>query len=103
MLQDNCPYRANPGQENSETENSDKYGDACDNCPYVSNPTQLDTDGDGMGKKRQQYHSELVFSLLIFQTTLKMLAMVLLFRVRFFFDLKKKATNAIRMPMETGF
>ena len=44
---DNCPYVANPGQE--DTGDGDGVGDACDNCPTVANPGQEDHDGDGTG------------------------------------------------------
>lgn len=43
---DDCPYVADPGQENAD---GDEHGDACDNCPTVRNPGQFDGDGDGLG------------------------------------------------------
>ena len=43
---DNCPYTANPGQSDADT---DDAGDACDNCLSVNNPDQKDTDHDGLG------------------------------------------------------
>jgi hypothetical protein len=46
MPTDNCETVANPGQENSDT---DDLGDACDNCPDHDNPSQSDGDGDGIG------------------------------------------------------
>jgi hypothetical protein len=45
--EDNCPYDANPGQEDSG--DGDGVGDVCDNCPGDSNPNQTDTDTDGWG------------------------------------------------------
>lgn len=43
---DNCPYKANPNQEDSD---SDGFGDSCDNCIEIYNPDQLDSDGDAKG------------------------------------------------------
>ncbi|MBI4848652.1 MAG: M6 family metalloprotease domain-containing protein [Nitrospirae bacterium] len=37
---DNCPYNANPAQEDAD---SDGTGDACDNCKNVFNPDQRDS------------------------------------------------------------
>ena len=49
MFQDNCPYVANPDQEDSDEGQKDLRGDACDNCPSVPNTDQKDSDGDGLG------------------------------------------------------
>ena len=43
---DNCPYKANPDQVDTD---SDSIGDLCDNCPFNVNILQEDTDGDMMG------------------------------------------------------
>ncbi|MCK4750762.1 MAG: thrombospondin type 3 repeat-containing protein, partial [Bacteroidales bacterium] len=58
-FEDNCPYAANPGQEDLDTDGS---GDVCDpdmdgdevlnlvdNCVADHNPDQSDLDGDGVG------------------------------------------------------
>lgn len=55
---DNCPYVANPDQEDlndngigNACDDSDQDGtvDIIDNCPLFPNPDQMDWDGDQMG------------------------------------------------------
>ena len=43
---DNCPYKKNKNQKDSD---HDGFGDACDNCPKVFNQNQTDLDNDGKG------------------------------------------------------
>jgi len=45
--EDNCPFTANPEQEN---EDSDLQGNACDLCPHLTNDAvDSDSDSDGVG------------------------------------------------------
>ncbi len=46
---DNCPKKANPLQEDSDTGGGDGVGDTCDNCPDTANAGQADSDGDLVG------------------------------------------------------
>ena len=51
-LQDNCPLKHNPDQQDTdkaEGAGGDIQGDACDNCPTHPNPDQTDTDRDSLG------------------------------------------------------
>ena len=43
---DNCPYKKNKNQKDSD---HDGFGDVCDNCPKVFNQNQTDLDNDGKG------------------------------------------------------
>ncbi|HET8946305.1 MAG TPA: thrombospondin type 3 repeat-containing protein, partial [Candidatus Polarisedimenticolia bacterium] len=57
--QDNCPWNANPGQQDFNAngrgdvcdfdDDGDGVPDASDRCPFVVDPDQTDTDGDGRG------------------------------------------------------
>ncbi len=50
-MQDNCPERSNPDQEDSD---GDSVGNLCDNCPENPNPSQADSDEDGFGDACQE-------------------------------------------------
>jgi thrombospondin 2/3/4/5 len=43
---DNCPYKSNANQIDTD---GDGRGDVCDNCPYIPNPSQIDSDNDLIG------------------------------------------------------
>lgn len=45
-VDDNCPKKHNPGQEDAD---EDRIGDICDNCPKSFNPDQKDSNGNGRG------------------------------------------------------
>ncbi|MHC4734659.1 MAG: thrombospondin type 3 repeat-containing protein [Planctomycetota bacterium] len=45
-VDDNCPDKPNPGQEDAD---EDRIGDDCDNCPKTFNPDQKDSNGNGIG------------------------------------------------------
>lgn len=45
-VDDNCPDKYNPEQEDAD---EDRIGDDCDNCPKAFNPDQKDSNGNGRG------------------------------------------------------
>ncbi len=45
-VDDNCPEKYNPTQEDMD---EDRIGDVCDNCPETFNPDQKDSNGNGTG------------------------------------------------------
>jgi hypothetical protein len=45
-VDDNCPEKPNPKQEDTD---EDRFGDDCDNCPKKFNPDQKDSNGNGIG------------------------------------------------------